>query len=345
MSAESLRPRARLVRTLAALLLVVLAAVLVAGCGGDSSNDRPGRDATLLLDFTPNGVHAGIYSAIARGYDEAEGVHLKVRVPGSSTDAVKLLTSGKVDFAVMDIHDLALAREKGADVVGVMSIAQRPLAAVLAQPGTSSPRALEGRRVGVTGLPSDDAVLDSVVKGAGGDPAKVRKTTIGFNAVASMIAGKVAGATAFWDVEGLALKAKKPGTKEFRVDAYGAPAYPELVLAVNRTTLQDSPALVHATVMALRRGYGFTLNDADSSASDVVAEVPDADRTQILAQINVLTEVFLGPTNTPGGLDRSVLEQWATWEAKFGITRKPPEVADAFVFTDANAKMPSDTSY
>jgi ABC-type nitrate/sulfonate/bicarbonate transport system substrate-binding protein len=340
-----MRPSCRVVRTLATIVTMLLIGVLVAGCGGDASDDRPQRDATLLLDFTPNGVHAGIYSAIARGYDEAEGVHLEVRTPGSSTDAVKLLATGKVDFAVMDIHDLALAREKGSDVVGVMSIAQRPLAAVLAQPGTSTPRALEGQRVGVTGLPSDDAVLDSIVKGAGGDPAKVRKTTIGFNAVASMIAGKVAGATAFWDVEGLALKAKKPGTKEFRVDDYGAPAYPELVLVVNRTTLQDSPDLVRATVIALRRGYGFAVHDSESAASDVVSEVPGADRDQILEQLNVLTAVFLGPTNSPGGLDRAVLGQWATWEARFGITRKPPEVADAFVFTYANAKMESDTTF
>jgi ABC-type nitrate/sulfonate/bicarbonate transport system substrate-binding protein len=340
-----MRPSLRLARTITTIVTMLLLPVLAAGCGSDASDARPGRDATLLLDFTPNGVHAGIYSAIARGYDDAEGVHLKVRTPGSSTDAVKLLSTGKVDFAVMDIHDLALAREKGSDVVGVMSIAQRPLAAVLAQPGTKSPRDLEGKRVGVTGLPSDDAVLDSVVKGAGGDPDAVRKTTIGFNAIASMISGKVAGATAFWDVEGLALKAKEPGTVEFRVDEFGAPAYPELVLVVNRTTLQDSPDLVRATVTALRRGYGFTLNDADSSASDVVSEVPDADRTQVLDEINVLTEVFLGPTNTPGGLDRSVLEQWSKWEAQFGITRKPPVVADTFAFTYANAKMPSDTTF
>jgi putative hydroxymethylpyrimidine transport system substrate-binding protein len=317
--------------------------VALTGCGTSASTDRPNQDASLLLDFTPNGVHAGIYSAIARGYDDAEGVHLNVRIPGSSTDAVKLLSAGKVDFAVLDIHDLALARQKGADIVGVMSIAQRPLAAVLAQPGIDSPRDLEGQRVGVTGAPSDDAVLDSVVKGAGGDPKRVDKTTIGFNAVASMLGGKVAGATAFWDVEGLALKAKRPGTKEFRVDDYGAPSYPELVLCVSRTTLQDKADVVRATVAALRRGYQFTLNDPDSSASDLVSEVPDADRQQIVDQLDVLTTVFLGPTNSPGGLDEAVLDKWSAWEAKFGITRKPPVVADTFVTRYADAKLDSDT--
>ena len=46
------------------------------------SDDRPEADATLMLDFTPNAAHAGIYSAVAHGFDDAEGVHLKVRVPG-----------------------------------------------------------------------------------------------------------------------------------------------------------------------------------------------------------------------------------------------------------------------
>lgn len=331
-------------RRIATFVTILCLGVALSACGGNGE-EAPNQDATLLLDFTPNAIHAGIYSALERGYDEAEGITLKVQEPSSSTDSVKLLSTGRTDFAVMDIHDLALAREKGADLVAVMSIAQLPLAAVLAQSDIRRPRDLEGQRVGVTGLPSDDAVLASIVKGDGGDPAKVDKTTIGFNAVAAMLAHKVAGATAFWDVEGLALKQKRPGTREFRVDDYGAPAYPELVLVTQATTLQDSPDLVRATVDALRRGYAFTLRDPESSASDLVAEVPDANRQQILDQLNVLTAVFTGPTGQPGGLDRGVLEQWARWEARFGITKRPPNVADAFIFRYADAKMPNDASY
>jgi ABC-type nitrate/sulfonate/bicarbonate transport system substrate-binding protein len=333
------------VRLLATFATILASCAGLTACGGDDSGGRPGRDATLLLDFAPNAIHAGIYSALARGYDEAEGVTLKVQQPSSSSDAVKLLTAGRTDFAVMDIHDLALAREKDAEIVGVMSIAQLPLAAVLAQPDVRRPRDLEGQRVGVTGLPSDDAVLDSIVHGDGGDPDRVERTTIGFNAVAAMLAHKVAGATAFWNVEGLALKAKRPGTREFRVDDYGAPAYPELVLVTRSTTLQDDPDLVRATVDALRRGYAFTLRDPESSASDLVAEVPGADRDAILRQLDVLTPVFTGPTGQPGGLDRAVLERWARWEARFGITKEPPNVASTFITRYADAKMPSDSSY
>jgi len=56
---------------------------------------------------------------------------------------------------------------------GLMPLVQRPLAAILARGdrGITSPRELEGRTVGVTGLPSDEAVVDSEVSADGGDPA------------------------------------------------------------------------------------------------------------------------------------------------------------------------------
>src|SRR4051812_14650325 len=161
-------------RALAALL-VAAATVAAAGCAGSSTSDsRPDQDAKLMLDFAPNAVHAGIYLALQRGYDEAEGVRLDVQAPGEGTDGIKALLSGQEDFALVDIHDLAIADAKGKDIVGVMALVQTPLAAVLAGDGkqVKRPRDLEGRKVGVTGLPSDDAVLDSIVQGDGGDPGK-----------------------------------------------------------------------------------------------------------------------------------------------------------------------------
>src|SRR5205807_51467 len=196
--------------------------------GGSSGAALP--SASLILDFTPNAVHAGIYSALARGYDRHAGVRLRVVVPSASTDSIKLLEAGRVDFAVLDIHDLAIARARGAQLVGVMAIVERPLAAVLAAPGVRNPRALAGRTAGITGVPSDTAVLDSIVAGAGAKPRNVHTVTIGFNAVADLLAGRVAGATAFWNDEGVTLQHRRRGFHIFRVDAYGAPSYPELVL-------------------------------------------------------------------------------------------------------------------
>lgn len=326
-------------RALAAAAAALLLAATAAACGTDDEAARPNAEATVLLDFTPNAIHAGIYSAVERGYAAAEGVTLKIREPSSSADAIKLLLGGRTDFAVLDIHDVAIARERGRDVVCVMSIAQRPLAAVLAQPEIRRPRDLEGEKVGVTGLPSDVAVLRSIVQGAGGDPDAVETVTIGFNAVAALLSERVAGATAFWNVEGVALERRRPGSRQFRVDDFGAPSYPELLLCAARETLTDRPALVRATVAGLRRGYEFTLTDPESSAQDLLSRVRGASRESILAELDVLTSVFTGPTGRPGALDERVLRRWAKWEAEFGIVDRPPEVFEMFVLRYADAPV------
>lgn len=305
-------------------------AVTLAACGGSGPNARPEASATLILDFTPNAAHAGIYTALARGYDMAEGVHLHVQQPSASTDSVKLLLAGRVDFAILDIHDLALARARGGDIVGVMALVQRPLAAVLAQPSVRRPRDLAGRRAGVSGLPSDDAVLRSVVAGDGGDPRRVHEITIGFDAVPALLGRRVAAATAFWDVEGVALRRRRPGIREFRVDDYGAPAYPELVVCATRETLKRRPAVVRAVIAALVRGYEETLEDPESSIQDLLQRAPGLDRALVTAQLDAVSPAFQAPDGRVGELDPTRLRAWAAWEARFGIVRSPPDVAQAF---------------
>jgi putative hydroxymethylpyrimidine transport system substrate-binding protein len=314
----------------AALTLVLIVAALVAGCGSTTGDDRPGGEATLLLDFAPNAVHAGLYLATERAYDEAEGVELEVRAPGQSTDALKQLEAGRADMAILDIHDLGLARQQGHDIVGVMAFVQRPLAAVLAQPSIRSPKDLEGERVGVTGLPSDDAVLESIVAGDGGDPDRVRPVTIGFQAVKALLAGRVAGATAFWNAEGVALRRERPEMREFRVDDYGAPPYPELVLCVTRATLEDDAPVLRATIRALQRGYGETQRDPESAVAAMRAVEPRLDEAELTAQLEAVDEAFTAGARAFGELKPDVLRAWARWDVKFGILSKPPNVSRAF---------------
>jgi ABC-type nitrate/sulfonate/bicarbonate transport system substrate-binding protein len=70
---------------------------------------------TLLLGSRPAGVHAGIFLAVERGFDEAEGLELTIRRTG---EAARLLRSGRVDAAILD------APLRG--TVCVMAITQEP---------------------------------------------------------------------------------------------------------------------------------------------------------------------------------------------------------------------------
>src|SRR6478735_764645 len=85
-------------RTAALLALLATVAAGLTGCG-ETGVDRPNVSATLILDGAPSAADVGIYVA-----------------------------SGSATFAVLDIHDLAIAREHGDDVVAVMAIVQLPSA-------------------------------------------------------------------------------------------------------------------------------------------------------------------------------------------------------------------------
>ncbi len=294
-------------------LLVTALVALLAGCGDDDSGSSP--EGTLALDFQPNAVHAGIYQS-----------GLRIRVPGQSTDSLKLLAAGRADMSVVDIHDLGLARQAGSDIVGVGALVQRPLAAVIARrDDVRRPRDLEGKRVGVTGLPSDEAVVRAVVEHDGGDYDRVRKITIGFSAVPSLITGKVDAVVAFWNAEGVTLRRRGVATREFRVDDYGAPRYPELVLAVKRTTLEEHEALVDDMLGAIAEGTDTALRDREDTV-DKLVRASGADAPLVRAELTAVAPALQPPV----GLNQAALEAWARFDARFGILRHEPDVSQAF---------------
>jgi NitT/TauT family transport system substrate-binding protein/putative hydroxymethylpyrimidine transport system substrate-binding protein len=190
------------------------------------------------------------------------------------------------------------------------------------------PRDLDGRTVGVTGLPSDDAVLDSVVSADGGDPQQVQRVTIGFNAVASLAAGRIDAATAFWNAEGVTLQRQGVPIRVFRVDDYGAPRYPELVLVTTSKTLNDDPDLVHEVVDATARGYSLASSDPSQGLDDLLAADPSLDRADQAAELRALESA--NAFRDPGKFDWPMLRRWAQWEAQHGIVKKQPEVTGTF---------------
>jgi len=304
-------------------------AAALAGCGGDDDAGAP-PGLTIGLDFTPNAAHAGIYAAVRTGQDTENGVRIRIRPPaGGSPDSLKLLATRRADIAVLDIHDLGLAIEQGTDIVAIGALVQRPLAAVIARGdrGITRPRDLEGRDVGVAGLPSDDAVLRAVVEDDGGDFEQVNRVTIGFGAVANLLAGKVDAATAFWNAEGVVLRQRGLRTREFRVDEFGAPHYPEVVLVVRRETLEERRDDLAAAVAAISAGTEEALSDREATI-DEIAAASESDEDLVRAQVEAVAPAMKPPLV----LRRRAVEGWARFAAEFGILERPPDVDRAFAF-------------
>lgn len=303
-------------RRVVAPLAAVLLGIALAGCGGDGAEPGAPEGATLILDFQPNAVHAGIYAAQANGHFEDEGIDLEIREPSSTADGAKLLETGRADFAVMDINDFGIARERGLDLVAIAAIVQRPLASVIARDRDQirTPADLAGRTVGVTGVPSDDAVLDTVLRSARVDPGDVNRVTIGFNAVAQLAAGKIDAATAFWNAEGVQLRELGIPTREFRVDEFGAPRYPELLLVTEAGARGDE--LAPRMIEALGDGYEVLGRSPEDALRDLLDQAPGLDADSMGAQLETLasSRAFArGEATVTAELDERSVARWRAW--------------------------------
>jgi len=301
-----------------ALVFLVLT---LAACGSSSSpSASPTPPATIALDFTPNAVHAPLYMA---------GDALRIRKPGTGPDSLKLVAGGKVDLGVLDIHDLAIAREQGVDLVAVGVLVGKPLAALIAQRAVARPRDLEGRTVGVSGLPSDPAFLKAIVTDDGGDYAKIKQVTIGFNAVSRLLTKRVDAVTAFWNAEGVVVKARGLGTNEFRVEDYGAPPYPEVVLVTARQTLERDRAKLARALDAIRRGVATTRARPAEAVARIATAAETDDTGLVRAQLDAVSPLFAGDLRA----DREVLERWADFDARIGLVKTRPDVSKSFEFS------------
>ncbi|MDQ2675657.1 MAG: ABC transporter substrate-binding protein [Actinomycetota bacterium] len=313
-------------RRVVALLAAVLA---LHGCGEDGAEPGASREATLVLDFTPNAVHAGLYAALERGWFAQEGLDLTLQQPGDSTDAPKLLAAGRAEFAVVDINDLGTAARRGFALTPIAALVQIPLASVIAadREEVNRPRDLEGAEVGVTGLPSDNAVLDAVVEADGGDPGTIERTVIGFDAVAALSAERVDAATAFWNAEGVAVRELGVPTREFRVGDFASDPFPELVVVTTVELARDEPELVAAVRAGIQRGYEFAADDPDAALESLLGAVEGVDPSAQTAQMEALADADAFSAGVPpGALDPERYENWKRFAkaAEIEVPRAEP---------------------
>jgi len=157
-------------------LAPLLALLALGGCAS-TGDDRPNMVAGLVLDTAPAAVHVGIYVAVSRGFDEADGVTLRIREPATPRSGLDALRRGRTPFAVLDVHDLAVARERGQDVVAVMAIAQLPIEARARRALRDQGRAALARSIDLESAPRyPELVLATTSVELRDEPALVRAT-------------------------------------------------------------------------------------------------------------------------------------------------------------------------
>ena len=219
-----------------AVLAVVFALVPGAAAGP--------RGFSLTLDWTPNPDHVGIYMARDAGLFARAGLDVSIHAPSDPTAPLKLVGVGKTDLAVSYEPEVFDAVAKGLPVVAVAAIVPEPLNSLMAiEPGINSVRDLAGHTVGITGVPSDYATLDTALASAGLTRKDVKIVSVGYNLLPALLAHRVDAVLGVYrNVEGIQLQQRGLHPTIVPVNRAGVPTYAELVLVASSTRLRSDAA-------------------------------------------------------------------------------------------------------
>jgi putative hydroxymethylpyrimidine transport system substrate-binding protein len=308
--------------TWARKLALLAAALILAGCGGKAGDSAPAvvEPVRVILDYLPNAVHAGLYQAEAAGYFQGEGLSVRIDAPTSSSDTLRLMAAGQANFGLVSLLDFISVRAKGEPLKIVMAIEQRPLAALIAlkKSHIERPRDLAGRLVGTTGVISDDAGVKWMVQRDGGDPSSVRLINIGFNTAQQIIAGNVDAAFGFWSQEGVQVAAREPATV-MRLNDYGAPPYPELIVFAREDFLAKHPELTRKFLRAAARGYDDAIAKPDVACAAMAGRVEGETAASLKPYLEAVTPVFRADAPAFGQINISVLRDYLAWIKQIGV--------------------------
>jgi NitT/TauT family transport system substrate-binding protein/putative hydroxymethylpyrimidine transport system substrate-binding protein len=295
----------RRIRPFVCLLVAASALAGLAGCGQEPVDREKPQSATLVLDFLPNGVHAGIYQALASGEYLDQGIDLKIITPTSTADTIRLIQAGKADFGLADGIDIAGQIGAGRDVSAVMAVTQRPSGGLvtLAKEDIRSPADLGGKTVGITGVPSDTAVLETMVETAGGNPDDSKVVTVGFGGIQALLAGRISAFTGYVPADSAVIEARGEKTRNFAFDSFGGPPYPGLVAFSTGSRIASDPDLVEGFVDATIAGYRQALEDPRAAIAAMSGSLPELD-SDLAARTFTAYRPLIGDPATLGSIDR-----------------------------------------
>jgi len=312
---------------IARLMILILAMSLVAAACGDDGGLDEETDVTLILDFVPGGVHAGIYAALGEGYFEDANVNIDIQPPTSSADTLRLVLAGQATVGIAPIADVASLRAQGEDIQIFMALEQVPLAALMSTQaiGITDPSQLDNSTIGVTGVPSDEAIAKVILESSGVDLSTVEFVTIGFDAVGNLIGQTVDAAIGFWSAEAVVLELEGESPTVFRPDEYGAPPYPELVIFASTDTIENRPAVLQAFAEALAKGYEFALDDQAAAIAHLADNADGIDVDFANAEFDNVEPFYLGPDGGFGEVSDDAIAAYLDWAVEVGVLESMPE--------------------
>jgi putative hydroxymethylpyrimidine transport system substrate-binding protein len=331
-------------------MLLCISLLLLGGCSSGSTGNQASSDkssgasqakglqkVSLMLDWYPNAVHSFLYAAQANGYFKEQGLDVDIKMPADTNDPLKLVAAGQVDMALSYEPEVLVARGENIPVQSFGAVVRHPLNYLMvpANGPIKSPKDLSGKTVGYPSIPLDEAIVDTMVKSAGGNPQQVKMQDVGFNLIPTMATNKAdALIGGYINHEKLLLEKQSHPMRTFKPTDYGVPDYYELVLVGNQKQMKEKPDVFKKFMTAAAKGQKYVQGHPDKGLSTLMQHEDKSsplDKDVETKSLQILLPLMDAKDKPFGYQDPTSWEKVAKWLYDNKIVKTPIKASDSFV--------------
>jgi len=321
------------------LLSILFIPLFLLGCSAgsssplDSSTSKPLTSVTLMLDWTPNTNHSGLYVAKEKEYFSSEGLDVNFVQPSSSGNVEQLVAAGKSDFGISHQEQVTTARANDVPIISLAAIIQHNTSG-FASPTTNNihtAKDFEGKTYGGWGLPSEDAILKALMQKEKVDFSKIKVVNIGEADQLTSLTKDIDLTWIFYGWTGIEAELRQQSLNMIWLkDVDPALDFYTPVIITNEKMTRSQPKLIRQFMRAVSNGYQYAIKYPNESAEILIKNAPEANPELIRSSQIWLSPQYQADAPRWGEQKTVVWERYAKWLVDRNLLPKMIDPSKAF---------------
>ncbi len=310
------------------IAVVMMLAIALTACTSQSeeakNDEKNGQEKIrIVLDWTPNTNHTGIYVAQEKGYFAEQGIDVEIIQPPED-GAEMLVGGGGAEFGISFQDYLApyFASENPLPVTAVAALIQHNTSGIISlkEKEIDTPAKMEGHSYATWNLPTEQAIIKKVVEDDGGKFEDIEMIPSTVTDVVTALQTNVDSVWIYYAWDGIATKVKGLETNFLKFADYGKELdFYSPVIIVNNDFAKNNPETVKKTLKAVQKGYEFAIENPDAAAEILSDAALELDPEIVKESQSWLKDQYKAEVGKWGHIDQARWDEFYQWLFESGL--------------------------
>ncbi|WP_313339718.1 ABC transporter substrate-binding protein [Sedimentibacter sp.] len=319
-----------------AVLLIALLALSACSQPNGQNETEGNEKVRIVLDWTPNTNHTGLYVAAEKGFFAEKGIDVEIMQPPEG-GAEMLVGGGGAEFGISFQDYIApnYASDNPMPFTAVATIIQHNTSGIISlkEKGIDRPANLAGHTYATWDLPIEKAIIDKIVTDDGGNFEDIKLIPSTVTDVVTALQTDVDSVWVYYAWDGIATQVKNLETNFLNFADYGIELdYYNPVIIVNDDYAKNKSEVVKKALEAIKQGYEFAIENPDEAADILMKAAPELDEEIVKESQKWLSGQYKAEVEQWGYIDQSRWDAFYGWLFENNLLEK--EIPEGAGFTN-----------